>query len=64
MRARARRRLAPPTDRRARRSLPLPPTSGLDNAGKTTVVKRLSGEPLDGVSPTLGFNIKTLEMDG
>ena len=33
---------------------------GLDNAGKTTVVKRVSGESIDEISPTLGFNIKTM----
>ncbi|KAJ1724110.1 ADP-ribosylation factor-like protein 2 [Coemansia erecta] len=37
---------------------------GLDNAGKTTIMKRLSGEPIDTVSPTLGFNISTLTLDG
>lgn len=35
--------------------------SGLDNAGKTTILKRINGEPIDTISPTLGFNIKTLE---
>lgn len=38
--------------------------SGLDNAGKTTIVKRISGEDASTVSPTLGFNIKTLEFAG
>lgn len=38
--------------------------SGLDNAGKTTILKRLNGEPIDTISPTLGFNIKTLEHRG
>ncbi|CAG8561156.1 27322_t:CDS:2, partial [Dentiscutata erythropus] len=37
---------------------------GLDNAGKTTILKRLNGEPIDTISPTLGFNIKTLEHNG
>mmetsp|Transcript_37679 Transcript_37679/g.82745 ORF Transcript_37679/g.82745 Transcript_37679/m.82745 type:complete len:185 (+) Transcript_37679:87-641(+) len=37
---------------------------GLDNAGKTTILKKFNGEPLDTVSPTLGFNIKTLEYEG
>ncbi|KAJ2779615.1 ADP-ribosylation factor-like protein 2 [Coemansia javaensis] len=36
---------------------------GLDNAGKTTIMKRLNGESIDTVSPTLGFNITTLECD-
>jgi len=34
---------------------------GLDNAGKTTVVKKFNGEDVDSISPTLGFNIQTLE---
>ncbi|KAL6042920.1 ADP-ribosylation factor-like protein 2 [Balamuthia mandrillaris] len=37
---------------------------GLDNAGKTTLVKRFNGEEVDEVSPTLGFNINTLEYQG
>jgi ADP-ribosylation factor-like protein 2 len=45
---------------------------GLDNAGKTTVLRRLSvvkdasSEPvnLDDIEPTLGFNIQTLEHRG
>ena len=37
---------------------------GLDNAGKTTVVKKFNGEDIDMISPTLGFNIKTLEYRG
>ncbi|CAG9127922.1 ADP-ribosylation factor-like protein 2 [Plutella xylostella] len=37
---------------------------GLDNAGKTTILKRFNGEPIDTISPTLGFNIKTLEHKG
>jgi len=36
----------------------------LDNAGKTTILKKFNGEPVDTVSPTLGFNIKTLEYEG
>lgn len=37
---------------------------GLDNAGKTTIVKRLKGEDVHTVSPTLGFDINTMEFDG
>jgi ADP-ribosylation factor-like protein 2 len=37
---------------------------GLDNAGKTTILKRINGENIDEISPTLGFNIKTLEYNG
>jgi ADP-ribosylation factor-like protein 2 len=33
--------------------------SGLDNAGKTTILKKINGEDIKGISPTLGFNIKT-----
>lgn len=38
--------------------------SGLDNAGKTTILKRLNGENIDTIEPTLGFNINTLEHRG
>ena len=38
--------------------------SGLDNAGKTTIVKRLNGEDISTISPTLGFNIKTMDFRG
>ena len=37
---------------------------GLDNAGKTTIVKRLCGKSLEGIEPTLGFQIHTLEFLG
>ena len=37
---------------------------GLDNAGKTTIVKRIMNEDVNGVSPTLGFIIKTIDYDG
>ncbi|KAK9468859.1 ADP-ribosylation factor family-domain-containing protein [Lipomyces arxii] len=33
---------------------------GLDNAGKTTIVKHILGEDVKEVSPTLGFNIRTV----
>ena len=35
---------------------------GLDNAGKTTIVKSLTGQSLDDVEPTLGFQIHSLEF--
>ena len=38
--------------------------SGLDNAGKTTIVKRVMNEDVNTVSPTLGFNIKTIDFQG
>ena len=37
---------------------------GLDNAGKTTILKKFNGEDISSISPTLGFNIKTLEHKG
>ncbi|GAA5927447.1 ADP-ribosylation factor-like protein 2 [Sporobolomyces koalae] len=37
---------------------------GLDNAGKTTICKALLGEDVDQVSPTLGFNIRTIMHAG
>ncbi|OQO05825.1 hypothetical protein B0A48_09920 [Cryoendolithus antarcticus] len=37
---------------------------GLDNAGKTTIVKRIMNEDVNSVSPTLGFIIKTIDFDG
>jgi len=36
---------------------------GLDNAGKTTILKKFNGEDIDKISPTLGFNIKTLHFE-
>ena len=35
---------------------------GLDNAGKTTILKKLSKEEIDHVMPTQGFNIKKLNI--
>ena len=37
---------------------------GLDNAGKTTIMKKISGEDITEISPTVGFNIQTLEYNG
>jgi ADP-ribosylation factor-like protein 2 len=37
---------------------------GLDNAGKTTIVRRINGEDITTISPTLGFNIKTMQFRG
>lgn len=37
---------------------------GLDNAGKTTIVKRIMEEDVNTVSPTLGFIIRTIEFEG
>jgi ADP-ribosylation factor-like protein 2 len=34
---------------------------GLDNSGKTTIVKKFNNEDINEIAPTLGFNIKTLE---
>lgn len=33
---------------------------GLDNAGKTTILKKLSEEDISTIMPTQGFNIKSL----
>ena len=38
--------------------------SGLDNAGKTTIVKKFLGEDITTISPTFGFNIRTVEHKG
>ena len=37
---------------------------GLDNAGKTTIVKSIMEEDVNTVSPTLGFIIKTIDYQG
>ncbi|XP_072957212.1 ADP-ribosylation factor-like protein 2 [Typha angustifolia] len=34
---------------------------GLDNSGKTTIVLKINGEDTSVISPTLGFNIKTIK---
>lgn len=36
----------------------------MDNAGKTTICKAILGEDVDEVSPTLGFNIRTIFHQG
>ena len=36
---------------------------GLDNSGKTTILKALSDEQIDNIQPTQGFNIKALTQD-
>lgn len=33
---------------------------GLDNAGKTTILKSLSEEDIKNLTPTQGFNVKSL----
>jgi len=37
---------------------------GLDNSGKTTILKKLSDEDITQTMPTQGFNIKSLLHDG
>mmetsp|Transcript_24731 Transcript_24731/g.54643 ORF Transcript_24731/g.54643 Transcript_24731/m.54643 type:complete len:190 (-) Transcript_24731:157-726(-) len=37
---------------------------GLDNSGKTTILKALSDEEISHIMPTQGFNIKSLMHDG
>eukprot|EP00045_Choanoeca_perplexa_P005252 m.44506 g.44506 ORF g.44506 m.44506 type:complete len:185 (+) comp13019_c0_seq4:87-641(+) len=34
---------------------------GLDNAGKTTILRKFNGDDIDEIMPTLGFNIITLQ---
>ncbi|KAH0670094.1 hypothetical protein KY289_024587 [Solanum tuberosum] len=36
---------------------------GLDNSGKTTIVLKINGEDTSVISPTLGFNIKTIAYE-
>ena len=36
---------------------------GLDNAGKTTILKKFLGEDTSEIAPTLGFQIKTIEYN-
>ncbi|VDN56316.1 unnamed protein product [Dracunculus medinensis] len=38
-------------------------TSGLDNAGKTTILKNLASEDIAHITPTQGFNIKSVVSD-
>ena len=37
---------------------------GLDNAGKTTILKTLASEDVSHITPTQGFNIKSVASDG
>lgn len=37
---------------------------GLDNAGKTSILKRLASEDITEIKPTQGFNIKSVVQDG
>ncbi|XP_064615962.1 ADP-ribosylation factor-like protein 3 [Liolophura sinensis] len=37
---------------------------GLDNAGKTTLLKSLASEDISHITPTQGFNIKTVQSSG
>jgi ADP-ribosylation factor-like protein 3 len=37
---------------------------GLDNAGKTTLLKKLASEDVTHITPTQGFNIKSVQADG
>ncbi|KAF7254018.1 ADP-ribosylation factor-like protein 3 [Varanus komodoensis] len=37
---------------------------GLDNAGKTTLLKQLASEDITHITPTQGFNIKSVQAQG
>jgi len=37
---------------------------GLDNSGKTTALKHLAGEDVSHITPTQGFNIKSVQSNG
>ena len=37
---------------------------GLDNAGKTSILRRLSDGEITEIKPTQGFNIKTVQKEG
>ncbi|XP_069016650.1 ADP-ribosylation factor-like protein 3 [Embiotoca jacksoni] len=37
---------------------------GLDNAGKTTLLKQLAAEDVNHITPTQGFNIKSVQSSG
>uniref|UniRef100_A0A3B3H449 ADP-ribosylation factor-like protein 3 n=1 Tax=Oryzias latipes TaxID=8090 RepID=A0A3B3H449_ORYLA len=37
---------------------------GLDNAGKTTLLKQLAAEDISHITPTQGFNIKSVQASG
>ncbi|XP_074643259.1 ADP-ribosylation factor-like protein 3 [Tubulanus polymorphus] len=37
---------------------------GLDNAGKTTLLKKIASEDVSHITPTQGFNIKSVQSNG
>ncbi|CAG2184054.1 unnamed protein product, partial [Oppiella nova] len=37
---------------------------GLDNAGKTTILKKMASEDVTHITPTQGFNIKSVQSVG
>merc|ERR1719230_524544 len=37
---------------------------GLDNSGKTTALKGLAGEDVSTITPTQGFNVKSVQQEG
>ena len=37
---------------------------GLDNAGKSTILRKLVDQEVDSIAPTQGFNIKSITADG
>ena len=36
---------------------------GLDNAGKTTILKNIANEPIKSINPTKGLNVKEIQKD-
>lgn len=36
---------------------------GLDNAGKTTILKSINNEDITQIEPTVGFNIKSVKYN-
>lgn len=37
---------------------------GLDNSGKTTILKKVCNKDIQNIAPTEGFNVKKLDING